>query len=447
MNVLVAKRALNSRQVALKICLQVLQHGQSLSRQLESHLAELENDRDKAFCTELCYGLCRYYFVLTGQLTELLAKPLKARDRDVQLILMLGLYQIRFMRVEDHAAVNESVKLLRSSGKTWAKGVVNGVLRSYLRMLEKDALVDKTQLTRAEHLQAYPDWIRTRIENDWEDDAFELMCAGNQRAPMVLRVDSNSVSREEYLNRLKDQAIFATPHPVIPEAIVLDSPRDVAQLPGFDEALVSVQDSSAQIAAVVLDCQPGMTVLDACAAPGGKTLHILQAVEDLHMTALDKDELRLDRVSQNLRRAGLSARLVCADASEPETWFDGDQFDRILLDVPCSASGIIRRHPDIRLLRLPGDIDALVDVQRQLLDTMWRLLKPGGRLVYSTCSIFKSENEKQIAAFIHNRQDCVEWQLNTVQWGTQRSMGRQILTGSHNMDGFYYACLEKPKTE
>lgn len=447
MNALVAKRSPNSRQLALKICIQVVQHGQSLSRLLESHLAELDNDRDKAFCTELCYGLCRYYFVLTGLLKGLLSRPLKARDRDVQIILLLGLYQIRFMRVEDHAAVNESVKLLRSTGKTWAKGVVNGVLRSYLRMLEKEAPEDRTQLTRTEHLQAYPDWIRLRIQNDWEDDAFELLCAGNQRAPMVLRVDCNRTSREEYLNLLQDQAISATTHEVIPEAIVLDSARDVAQLPGFDKALVSVQDSSAQIAAVLLDCQPGMTVLDACAAPGGKTLHIMQAGENLHMTALDKDELRLGRVSQNLRRACLSARLVCADASEPEKWFDGDQFDRILLDVPCSASGIIRRHPDIRLLRQPEDIDALVDVQRQLLDTMWGLLKPGGRLVYSTCSIFKSENEKQVAGFIHNRQDCVEWPLNTVQWGTQRPVGRQILTGSQNMDGFYYACLEKSRTE
>jgi 16S rRNA (cytosine967-C5)-methyltransferase len=447
MNVLVINNSRNSRQVALRICLQVVQHGQSLSRQLEIHLAELSDDRDKAFCTELCYGLCRYYFVLTGLLAGLLTRPLKARDQDVRIILLLGLYQIRFMRVEDHAAVNESVKLLRATKKTWAKGVVNAVLRSYLRVLEKDAPVDASLLAPAEHSQAYPDWIRINLENDWKDQAGALICAGNQRAPMVLRVDSHRISREVYLDRLKDQSISAIPHPLIAQAVVLDSPRDVEQIPGFDEALVSVQDSAAQIAAVLLDCRPGMTVLDACAAPGGKTLHILQACENLHLTALDKDELRLQRVAQNLRRAGLSARLVCADASDSKTWFDGKLFDRILLDVPCSASGIIRRHPDIRLLRQPQDIDKLVQVQRQLLDSMWKLLKPGGRLVYSTCSIFKAENELQIVGFMRHQQDSVERSLNTVQWGIQRPAGRQILTGSSNMDGFYYACLDKSETE
>lgn len=443
MNALVNKAAQNSRQIALKICQQVVQHGQSLSRQLESQLGELPNDRDRAFCTELCYGLNRYYYVLLKLLNGLLKKPFKSRDRDIQIILLLGLYQIRFMRVEDHAAVDESVKLLRSLNKSWAKGVVNAVLRSYLRQLENDGHSDLDELNEQEHRMAYPDWIRARIEKDWGDEAPEVLRAGNRRAPMVLRVNVDGVTRQDYLERLNEQSITAQPHPLVPQAIVLDSPVDIEQLPGFDEALISVQDSSAQIAAGLLECKPGMRVLDACAAPGGKTLHIMQSCENVQMTAVDKDESRLNRVLQNLQRAGLSAQLVCADASQPQTWSDNGFYDRILLDVPCSATGIIRRHPDIRLLRQSQDIDNLIQAQRKLLVSMWKLLAPGGRLVYSTCSIIKAENEEQIASFLGIQQDCVEQPLNTVQWGVQRPVGRQILTGSDDMDGFYYACLEK----
>jgi 16S rRNA (cytosine967-C5)-methyltransferase len=207
--------------------------------------------------------------------------------------------------------------------------------------------------------------------------------------------------------------------------------------------MVSVQDSSAQIAADLLDCQPSMRVLDACAAPGGKTLHILQSVDGLEVFALDKDEQRLQRVDQNIQRAGLTAKLIHADAAQTESWFDGIQFDRILLDAPCSASGIIRRHPDIRILRKPEDIPQLVTQQKQLLDALWPLLNEGGRMLYSTCSIFHAENELQIADFCSRQAGCVELPINAVQWGLQRSYGRQILPGFKNMDGFYYALLEK----
>lgn len=433
----------NSRQVALRICLQVVQHGQSLSRQLETHLASIRDARDKAFCTELCYGLCRYYFVLTQQLDGLLQKPFKSRDRDVQVILLLGLYQIRFMRVEDHAAVNESVKLLRTTKKAWARGLVNAVLRSYLRQLSKQQQSEIGQLTQQEQLMAYPDWIRARIEKDWGPQSSALLVAGNQRAPMVLRVNTDATNRDDYLNLLTAQSIAARAHPLIAQAIILQKPLEVEKLPGFKEALVSVQDSAAQIAAGLMQCQPGMRVLDACAAPGGKTLHIMQSCKNIDMVALDKDELRLRRVAENLQRADLTAQITCGDACNPQTWFEGNRFDRILLDAPCSASGIIRRHPDIRLLRQPRDINKLVTLQQQLLASMWGLLKPGGRMVYSTCSIFKAENEDQVAIFLSSHQDSVERPLNTVQWGIQRPVGRQILTGSNDMDGFYYACLEK----
>ncbi len=443
MKFLVSDKAVNARQVALKVCFQVVAKGQSLTQQLEQQLHKLPSDRDKAFCSELSHGICRYYFVLQKQLSALLKKPLKAKDRDVQLVLLLGLYQIRFMRVEDHAAVNESVKLLRSIKKNWAKGLVNAILRSFIRQQSDLDKTNSAQLSAQEHALAYPQWIQKKLQQDWGDEAFAMMQAGNLQAPMVLRVDLSRISREDYLHELMLQKINAVPHPLIRQAVVLQKAQPVETLPGFEDALVSVQDASAQIAAQLLDCKAGMSVLDACAAPGGKTLHIMQSAPRLQVTALDKDATRLKRVEENLQRAGLDAKLLQADGSEPSGWYEGEPFDRILLDAPCSASGIIRRHPDIRLLRKAEDVSGLVRQQRALLNALWPLLKTGGLMVYSTCSIFKDENEHQLQSFVGQQANCVERIINAVQWGQPRPLGRQILPGSNNMDGFYYACLEK----
>ncbi|MCK4707537.1 MAG: 16S rRNA (cytosine(967)-C(5))-methyltransferase RsmB, partial [Gammaproteobacteria bacterium] len=364
------------------------------------------------------------------------------RDRDVQVIILLGLYQIRFMRVENHAAVNESVKLLKRRQKVWAKGLVNAVLRSFIRNMpeqndESAVPLSEQPLSDKEHEQAYPQWISQKINDDWGDDAAQVLQAGNQRAPMVLRVDLQHISRAEFLQQLSELSIDAQQHSIVEQAVILDSPVAVERLPGFSSGLVSVQDAAAQLAAILLECEPGMSVLDACAAPGGKTLHILQSAENLQVIALDKDEERLHRVTENLQRAGMDAQLICADAAQAESWYDGKQFDRILLDAPCSASGIIRRHPDIRLLRQADDVAGLVEQQKRLLSTLWPLLKPGGRLLYSTCSIFKDENENQLKHFMSVTGDCVELPLKTVQWGLERPVGRQILPGFSNMDGFY----------
>ena len=432
----------NPRQLALWICYQVVVDGKSLSELLPLHLPALPSERDQGFCSELCYGLCRYYFLLKDILDGLISKPLKSKDRDVLLLLMLGLYQLRFMRVSDHAAVNESVKLLKSLKKPWAKGLVNAVLRGYLRSLQETES-DRSILSEREHALTYPAWMRQRIEKDWGDLAAKVLAAGNQRAPMVIRVDISRQSRKDYLLSLEQAGLSGEAHPIVDEAIILQQPVAVERLPGFAQGLVSVQDAAAQLAARLLDVQPGMRILDACAAPGGKTLHILQATSPLDVVALDKDAGRLQRVGENLDRARLSAQLICADAAEPEAWFDGQAFDRILLDAPCSASGIIRRHPDIRLLRQQQDIDSLVQQQHRLLQAIWPLLKPGGLLLYSTCSIFKAENEQQIQRFLQDQHSGVEVRLNTVQWGLERPQGRQILPGREEMDGFYYACLQK----
>lgn len=433
----------NPRQLALWLCYQVIVEGKSLSDLLPAHLPTLQTERDQGFCSELCYGLCRYYFLLMYTLGSLLSKPLKARDRDVQVVMMLGLYQLRFMRVSDHAAVNETVKLLASLKKTWAKGLVNAILRGYLRTHSEPEEEDWSLLSDDDQGRCYPLWMSDRIRQDWGNLAVKVLTAGNQRAPMVIRLDILRQSRNEYLDVLERANIEARPHPSVAQAIILQQPIAVEHLPGFAQGLVSVQDAAAQLAAILLDAQPGMRVLDACAAPGGKTLHILQSAESLDMVALDKDSVRLQRVSENLHRAQVSGELICADAAEPDSWFDGREFDRILLDAPCSASGIIRRHPDIRLLRQAEDIDNLGQQQQRLLQAMWPLLKPGGLLLYSTCSIFKAENELQIEHFLHTQHSSVEVTLNTVQWGIERPLGRQILPGHDEMDGFYYACLQK----
>ncbi len=435
--------AASPRQIALDVCYQVAVRRLSLNELLEKQLQNLESDRDRAFCSELCFGFCRYYFVLQNSLKTLIKKPLKSRDRDVQIIMLLGLYQIRFMRVENHAAVNESVKLLQRRKKVWAKGLVNAVLRSYIRALPENVSESEQQLSKQEHYSAYPDWIIEKVKKDWSEYSARVLQAGNQRAPMVLRVNLQKVSRSEYLKQLADLSIDAREHPVVDQAVILQSPEAVERLPGFSEGLVSVQDAAAQLAATLLECEPGMKVLDACAAPGGKTLHILQSAAALKVTALDKDKDRLQRVTENLQRAGVSAELIAVDAAQPDSWFDGTLYDRILLDAPCSASGIIRRHPDIRLLRQADDVSGLVEQQKRLLNAMWPLLKPGGRLLYSTCSMFKDENEQQVELFISEHDNCVELPLNTVQWGLSRPAGRQILPGYFEMDGFYYASLEK----
>ncbi len=435
----------NPRQIALDICFQVATRGLSLNELLEKNLISLHSDRDKAFCSELCYGFCRYYYVLQVSLKKLLKKSLKPRDKDVQIILLLGLYQIRFMRVENHAAVNESVKLLHRQKKAWAKGLVNAILRSFIRNMPLQNDEPNSELSDEEQINAYPDWIQQKVTDDWGKNAFQVFRAGNQRAPMVMRVDPNQISRFDWLKQLSDCSIKASEHPMVDQAVILKAPVTVESLPGFTEGVVSVQDAAAQLAAKILDCEPGMVVLDACAAPGGKTLHILQSTKKLQLTALDKDGIRLQRVEENLQRAGVTAKLLTADAAQPESWHDGLLFDRVLLDAPCSASGIIRRHPDIRLLRQANDVLGLVKQQKRLLNAMWSLLKPGGRLLYSTCSIFKDENENQIKHFLVAHENCVELPLETVQWGLLQPCGRQILPGFSEMDGFYYAYLEKMK--
>jgi 16S rRNA (cytosine967-C5)-methyltransferase len=427
----------NPRLIALQVMLELFEKGRSLDDVFNSDWfrSSTLSRRDRGLSRELAYGLCRWHHLLSAILKRRLRKPVRARDRDIEIILLMGLYQLLVMKTDAHAAVNETVKLAQARKKKWASGLVNAVLRNVVREEEAG---DVNLLARS-----YPDWMIARIEADWGEQADELLLQGNQRPPMTLRVDSERCDVVEMIARLAEREIGASRHARVETAIVLDSPCDVDRLPGFEKGLLSVQDASAQIAANLLTCDPGARVLDACAAPGGKTAHLLQRYPDIVVDALDSSDYRLERLRQNLQRIGRGARILVADAADPEHWFDGKPYDCILADPPCSASGVIRRHPDIKLLRRESDIMPLLAQQRKIIDALWSVLKPGGKMLYSTCSVFKEENEAQIAEFLQRHADAVETPLPPSEWGEQRPHGRQILSGSDNMDGFYYALLSR----
>jgi 16S rRNA (cytosine967-C5)-methyltransferase len=260
---------------------------------------------------------------------------------------------------------------------------------------------------------------------------------------MTLRVHSRRIPRDRYLERLARAGIEAQALPQVPDALVLAQPLPVQQLPGFGEGLVSVQDAGAQLAARLLDVHAGQRILDACAAPGGKTGHILELADDLDVTAMDVDRERLQRVQDNLARLDLAADLLAGDAEQPPAAWRETGFDRILVDAPCSATGVMRRHPDVRLLRRSDDIEALAQRQARILDALWACLRPGGKLLYATCSLMPQENEQQVKRFLQGHADARSISLPVV-WGRAREVGRQTLPGESTMDGFYYALLEKP---
>lgn len=426
----------NPRWIALHVILLVMDKGRSLDDVFNHDWFKslTAAPRDLALSKELVFGFCRWYHALSMLLARRLQKPLRSKDRDVEIVLILGLYQLLVMKTEAHAAVNETVKLAQLQKKTWARGLVNAVLRSVVR--------DQVGLDPEAQAQAYPDWILARLRRDWGNQADRIQTCGNQRPPMTLRVDSGQLCVDDAIERLQADGIGASRHAVVETAIELETPCEVSRLPGFDQGCFSVQDAAAQLAAQLLACESGERVLDACAAPGGKSIHLLQSADGIQLDALDNSEIRLQRLHQNLARIGKSATIITGDAADPRSWFKGANYDRILADVPCSASGVIRRHPDIKLLRRESDIMPLLAQQRKILDALWRLLRPGGRMLYSTCSVFKDENEIQITKFLERHPDAIEIELQA-DWGEMRPHGRQILTGSENMDGFYYALLTK----
>ena len=427
---------MNTRLIAAKVLTSVIRDGQSLTAALNNTLGVVESDKDRAFIQALCYGVCRNFHRLDYILSQMLDKPLK--DLDVKALALIGLYQLKFMRVKSHAAVAETVLAARK--KPWAKALINALLRSYLR--GQEGFEQKADNVKSA-LVSHPDWLIQQIEQDWPIQAQQIFQQNNEQPPMALRVNLANISQYQYLQKLRDQGIEAEAVSFCRSAILLNKPAVVDILPGFSEGWVSVQDTAAQLAAELLDVQIGHRVLDVCAAPGGKAAHILEHQPKVReLVAVDIDKLRLQRVNDNFQRLKLSAKLIVGDASKPEDWWDGQLFDRILLDVPCSALGVIRRHPDIKLLRRAEDINTLQVLQQRIMTAVWPLLAPGGIMLYATCSILKQENEQQIEAFLATNANAIEVPINA-DWGLVRRYGRQILTGESAMDGFYYALIRK----
>ena len=430
---------MNVRAIAATVLSKVME-GASLSDTLPIYSAKLTDTRDQAFLQALCYGVCRWYFRLDAILQHLLDNPLKAKDADVFCLLLVGLYQLMDMRVPPHAAVAETVNATRGLKKIWAKGLVNAVLRNYQRQAET---IDQAIQKNPNAFYAHPDWMIAMVKKDWPDAWEAILSGNNQHPPFSLRVNTQKNSRENYLQKLEAKSIEAHAIHETHSGITLAEPCDVGKLPGFAQGEVSVQDGAAQLAAELLRLEPGLRVLDACAAPGGKTTHILELQPRLQqLLAIDDDKARLAVINENFDRLQLSADVVCADAGDISAWWDGVLFDRVLLDAPCSASGVIRRHPDIKLLREQDDIDRLSREQARLLEALWSVLKPGGLLVYATCSVYAAENVRVLADFMSAHPDAKEEKINAV-WGRICPIGRQVLPGMHGMDGFYFACLQK----
>lgn len=399
--------------------------------------------REAAHLQELVFGATRWSGRLDCQLNLLLKKALRRKDSDVKVLLWLALYEIQYMRSPDYAVVNAYAALTSKLRKKWAKSFVNGVLREFLReQNDITAKVDQLDTGRS----SLPDWILQQFNTDWPEHADSIVTAGNTKAPLVLRVNRSRGSRTEYQHTLQeafaDGDFSCRAAELGQDSLILDSQVKVKNLPGFDDGLCSVQDSAAQLAAELINPQAGQTILDACAAPGGKTCHLLELQSDCSVTAIDSSERRMERVKENLDRLKLSANCICADASDLDGWWDRQQYDAVLLDAPCSALGVLRRHPDIRLLRRATDIDSLRGQQKRLLASLWPTVKPGGKMVYVTCSVLKRENEQQMLDFLEANPDAVERGIEA-DWGQACKVGRQILPGQHEADGFYYAIIGK----
>lgn len=418
-------------------CIAAVMGGSTLERALAEHSGACI-ERDHALLRELCYGTLRAYPRLEAILAQLLSRPMKSRDRELKALALLGLYQLSEMRTPDHAAVSATVDATAAINRKSARGLINAVLRRFLR--ERDALHEKLS---PDARAAMPAWLWALIGRNWPAQRDAIAAAANSRPPLTLRVNRQRGTRENYLSLLAEEAIEASAGELCADAITLFDGRDVSELPGFAEGTVSVQDEAAQLAATLLAPIAGERILDACAAPGGKSCHLLELEPSIDLVCCDNSRERLKRVSGNLERLGQSAQLCCGDLrTPPDELTAAPLFDAILVDVPCSATGVIRRHPDIKLLRRETDIDGFCEQQAAILDGCWALLNPGGRLLYVTCSILGAENSDIIAAFTSRTINAREVTL-AVPHAQTCTHGLQLLPGTKGADGLYFALIEK----
>jgi 16S rRNA (cytosine967-C5)-methyltransferase len=437
-----SKKGARLRASAAQVIDAVVTSGRSLDRALAEHERHIADD-DRPLLRLLCYGALRHHWSLADRVNALLDRPLKRRDSVITALLAIGLYQLNDTRIPDHAVVSETVESARLLRRPKHAPLVNAILRRALR----DRIFE-TELSNDEAVFDHPQWMLDEYASDWPDDWQKIVTANNSRAPMWLRVNPAHGTAAEYLSRLEAEGIGAEILPAVPQAVRLSEPISVDKLPGFAEGRVSVQDAAAQIAAHWLAADLEGPVLDACAAPGGKSGHMLELGGNrIDLTCVDSDDSRLESVAENLDRLGFDATLIAADASNPNEWWDGTPFKAVLLDAPCSASGVIRRHPDIKLLRRSTDMEGLADRQQAMLNALWPLLEPGGRLLYVTCSVFAAENDEVVSRFLENRDDVQEDEVlqdyNIRDLMRDKACGHQILPGTAEMDGFYYASLMK----
>ena len=427
------------RLATLKMLSSVLDSGSNLAD------TEAENKqpdaRDRAFARHLAYGVLRWLTALEWLAGQLLRKPLRRKDRDVQRLILIGIYQLWKDDAAAHAAIHEGAESARKLGKPWAVSVINAVLRRFQRE-QADWI---TRLEKKDARFAHPEWLLQALKADWPQDWQQITDANNLPGPLWLRLN-RQFETADTLEGLAEGGFTLERHAIAGEAIKLSPAAPVQSLPGFEQGRLSVQDPAAQLAAGLLRLEKNHRVLDACAAPGGKACHILESAPGVALTAIDQSPARLELIAENLGRLGFicgeSIKLIAADAAEPAQWWDGVPYDRILLDAPCSASGVIRRHPEIKWLRNPGQVEDAAKIQARLLKTLWPLLEAGGILLYATCSVLKVENSTQIQQFIELHPDA-ELLETDARWGRKLDYGRQILPGEQEMDGFFYASLRK----
>lgn len=442
----IKKTKVTPRSIALAVLLKVLKQGKSLS-QLKDDFLVLDDSRDRALTSEITHGVLRWRWKLDAYLLPHFRKKLKNKDIDVTIILYIAVYEITELDIPDYASVNEAVALVETTKKTWAKGLVNAILRNVIRSLNDKNNKGHSVIDDDSAVYSHPTWLLDLLKQDWPESWQNIADANNKRPPVWLRVNQQQSTALEYQKKMQELSIVSSTHPVIAEALKIESTLNVKELPDFEAGAVSVQDAGAQFAAHILSVKDGENVLDLCAAPGGKTCHILESAPNLKtLVAVDKNEERMLRVQENLTRlklnAKLNVKLITGDATNCESWWDGELFDCILVDAPCSATGVIRRHPDIKSLRREDDLQPLVELQQKILAQAWTMLAAGGRLLYVTCSVLRQENEAQIKQFLLKHEDAVEKKL-AINVGEPCEFGRQLLPGEMDMDGFYYALLAK----
>ena len=401
----------------------------------------------RALSHALAFGALRFGHRLKKVAEGLLARPWESQTPEVQALLLVGLFQLEYGDAPPHAAVSTTVAAARLVGEARAAGMVNACLRRFQR--ERPALLAAADRTLAGQA-SYPEWLVTAVKRDWPAEAWQVLEGGNEHPPLVLRANAGRTTTAALAAELEAAGHATRMLPFAPCALVLERPLDVRELPAFVAGRCSVQDAAAQLAPLLLGARPGERVLDACAAPGGKTCHLLEEQPGIaELVALDVDPGRAARIRDNLARLGLEANVRVGDALDPAT-FAGERFDRILIDAPCSGTGVIRRHPDIKWLRRREDIGPLAARERRLIDALWPLLAPGGRLVYSTCSVLKAENAAVVAGFLADTAEAVDATESASlalpglpPWLQAAGPGLALLPGLAGTDGFYYACLER----